>query len=107
MVEEPGRSRCAKFQVVRASADTALGMSKQWLTRSVSLVAAASVVATGCGSHESPRADNGPIVVVYRVEFPGGEEGPCQGHLSLARWKHEAEASLGPIDKLKTVFQSR
>jgi hypothetical protein len=50
-------------------------MNKQWLTRSVSLVAAASVVATGCVSNESPPADNASIVVVYGVEFPGGEEG--------------------------------
>lgn len=33
------------------------------------------MVFSGCVSHESPRPDNASIVVVYRVEFPGGEEG--------------------------------
>jgi hypothetical protein len=50
-------------------------MNKQWLTHSVSLVAAASVVATGCGSRAEPQLHNTTIRVIYAVKLPGGQEG--------------------------------
>jgi hypothetical protein len=75
MVEEPGRRPLREVPGRRASADTALGMNKQWLSRSVSLVAAASVVATGCGSRSEPQLHYTPIRVIYAVKLPGGQEG--------------------------------
>jgi len=40
------------------------------------VVAAASAVATGCGSQAEPQqAHNSPIPVIYAVKFPGGQEG--------------------------------
>jgi hypothetical protein len=51
--------------------DVRLGVRTPWLP----LAIAVSMVLSGCASHESPRPVNPLMVVVYRVEFPGGEEG--------------------------------
>ena len=42
----------------------------------VALLAAASAIATGCGSQADPQqAHNSPIPVIYGVKLPGGQEG--------------------------------
>lgn len=64
--------RCAVVTREHMKSDVRPRQRAPW----VPLLIAAIVVLTGCVSHdESPRADNALIVVVYRVEFPGGEEG--------------------------------
>jgi len=61
------------------------------VTRWVALVAAASTVATGCGSQAEPQDHNSPVPVIYAVKFPGGQQGHARIEYQLpdGTMKHE------------------
>jgi hypothetical protein len=81
-------------------------MNKQSLARSVSLVAATSVVATGCGSGPEPqRVHNSPIPVIYAVKFPGGQEGHARIKYQLPDGTMKRENAPLPWDSDVLYFR--